>query len=860
MSSLRTTATSTTATHSAAAVSNHAQGSVMNVSHSQILLNQKLTTKDQALSLISETMLNHGFVNEPYTQALQAREAKVSTYLINGVAIPHGTNEAKHLVQKTGLVIVQIPQGVIWNDKGDVAKLLVGIAASGDEHLSVLQTLTQVVMDAELSEQLANTNNANDILNALDMDLAAGQSFDDLGISAQALVTDEAGMHARPASLISEKASTFENTAVQIRNSGNVANAKSMAALLAMGAKCGDTLVVSAEGEQATTAVQTISAMINAGLDADDEPAQEYSPLQGLPSINNPTSEKVLTGAAASPGIAVASAFKLEQAKYAFERDAQDANHEKQCLTMALEKASQQLSELKASLQVKAPKEAAILQAQKQLLHDEVILESTHAFMNDSKTAAWSFHQTIDAQIEALNQVDDERLKARVADLVDVRERVLANLVGDKIDAGFPQEPFVLLATDLTPSQTAGLEGKPVKAICTELGGPNSHMAILARALGIPALVGVGQQAFEAIEEHAQVVVDAQSATLLVNPDEKTQQEAQVLIATWQNIQQTEAAQKHEAAITKDNHSVDVVCNIAKPEDAQAVVNGGGEGVGLLRTEFLFEAAEQEPPVSEQQAALTKICEALGPKQLVVRTCDIGGDKPVQWMDMPKEENPFLGIRGIRLSFKHEDIFRRQLEAIYRTAQWQVAQQGATGIHIMFPMVAKLSEWEKAKAIAEDERKKLDAPVVPLGIMVEVPSAAMIADQFAEQVDFFSVGSNDLTQYTLAMDRLHADLCKPSDNYHPAILRLIDMTVRAAQAHNKWVGVCGNMAADPNVAALLVGLGVHELSVSPSNVASVKNILRSVTYEKLKIKANKALQMGSSEAVMALYQNHDDLI
>ena len=281
---------------------------------------------------------------------------------------------------------------------------------------------------------------------------------------------------------------------------------------------------------------------------------------------------------------------------------------------------------------------------------------------------------------------------------------------------------------------------------------------------------------------------------------------------------------------------------------------------GLLRTEFLFESSPAEPTVDEQCESLKSIVKELGTRQLIVRTADIGGDKPVSWLHIPHEDNPFLGMRGIRLSFKYEDMFRRQLEAIYRTAIWQEKADGSTGLHIMFPMIGRMSEWRKARDIAESVRSQLNAPRLPLGIMIEVPSAVMVADHLAKEVDFFSIGSNDLTQYTLAIDRMHSDLCTEADSYHPTLVKMIEMTVKAAKAHGKWVGVCGNAAASPNLAVLLVGLGVTELSVSPANVAAVKNIIRAVSYSKLQEKAQKALQLESSEAIMALYKTNDDLL
>jgi phosphoenolpyruvate-protein phosphotransferase len=831
------------------------------VSPQQIVLNAQVTTKDEVLELISQNMSSQGLVSGDYLEALLAREEKVSTYLINGVAIPHGVNEAKEQVVQTGVIIAQVPKGVTWNEKGDVVKFIVGIAAKGTDHLSLLQRLTTVVMDEALAEQLATTTDKNDILNAINAEgQTAPEQLEDYTVVAQAEVIDDAGMHARPASLISEQAAKFPGTSIRIRNGKKTASAKSMAALLSMGAQSGDVLFVSAEGDEAEQAVQTLAEMISQGLDSEEEANASYNPLTVLSALPDVQCRITLKGNAASPGITMAPAFRLQAGKIKFERDATDPKKEADRFSLALAEAAKQLDELKGNLQSNAPNEAAIMQAQKQLLQDELILADSQQFIENGNTAEWSFYQGIEKQIESLNAVLNERLKARVADLADVRDRVLAVLVLAVSAAEYPQTDFILMAKDLTPSQTAGLQGLKVRGICTELGGPNSHMAILARALGLPAVVGLGEGALENIEGGELTIVDPQASAIYIDPDEATQKKGAEWKAQWQQIREAEGAQKHKPAETLDGRHIDVLCNIAKPEDAKLVLDNGGEGVGLLRTEFLFESSTSEPTIEEQSDALKAIIKELGDRQLVVRTADIGGDKPVSWLHFPHEDNPFLGMRGIRLSFKYEDMFRRQLEAIYLTAVWQKKTTGSTGLHIMFPMIARMAGWRKARDIAESVRLKLNAPKLPLGIMIEVPAAVMTAEHLAKEVDFFSIGSNDLTQYTLAIDRLHPDLCCEADSYHPALVKMIEMTVKAAEAHGKWVGVCGNAAASPNLATLLVGLGVTELSVSPANVAAVKNIIRAVNYSKLQEKANKALQLDSSEAVMDLYKSNDDLL
>ncbi|MFT5699017.1 MAG: phosphoenolpyruvate-protein phosphotransferase [Desulforhopalus sp.] len=843
-------------------INNDTGVNALTVSPEQILLSAQVATKDEVLQLISQNLSSLGLVSGNYLEALTGREEKVSTYLINGVAIPHGVNEAKDQVLRTGVFIVQVPGGVVWNDKGDVARLIVGIAAKGKDHLDLLTRLTNVVMDETLSEKLATTTNKNDILNALNgVEQTVSEQLEDYSVTAEAKVVDAQGMHARPASLISEQAGKFPETDIRIRNGQKTAIAKSMASLLSMGASLGDALIISAQGPEAEQAVQVLAEMINQGLDNEEEQENaSYRPLDVLSALPDVQCRLAISGSAASPGITMASAFRLQAGKIKYEEEGQDPKEEAKLFSTALTKAAQQLDELKANLQTRAPNEAAILHAQKQLLQDELVLTDSEKFIINGKTAAWSFNQAIEKQVESLKTVDNERLRARIADLIDVRDRVLALMVPAVSAVVYPETDFILMAKDLTPSQTAGLQGLKVRGICTELGGPNSHMAILARALGIPAVVGLGDGSLANIDDSELIIVDPQASSIYVDPDEATQKLAMKWKAQWDQIRKAEDAEKHKVAETLDGHHVDVVCNIAKPEDAKLVLENGGEGVGLLRTEFLFESSASEPTVEEQCESLKAIAMELGSRQLIVRTADIGGDKPVSWMHIPHEDNPFLGMRGIRLSFKYEDMFRRQLEAIYQTAIWQKETSGSTGLHIMFPMIGRMSEWNRARDIAERVRLQLNAPQLPMGIMIEVPSAVMVAEHLAKEVDFFSIGSNDLTQYTLAIDRGHPELCNEADSYHPALVKMIEMTVKAAQAHGKWVGVCGNAAANPNLATLLVGLGVTELSVSPANVASVKNIIRAVNYVKLQEKANKALQLESSEAVMELYKNNDDLL
>ncbi len=827
--------------------------SMIQLCASNVLVNQSITSKTEALALIAEKMQTLGYVSADYQSALEAREAKVNTFMCNGLAIPHGINEAKHLVVKTGVVIVQVPAGIQWSDKGDRAHLIVGIAAKGDDHMELLQQLATVAMDDALMATLGKTATVADIAEALGNPVTEIEPvLNDLhtfDVQQVCTVVDAAGIHARPASAIAEIASQFTVADICILSGGKSANAQSMASVLNLGARQGDELIVAASGEQAEQAVKALCAAINHGLDNDEQSeGHEYQPLQTLAALNNPKGRALIKGAAASSGIAMAPAFVLEEFDGHTVDQAQDAATAKKALEQALVTAEQQLLSLQKEL-ADNQGQVAIFKAHSIILKDPEVAGAAFAEIKKGASAAGAWQLALSLQITRLEQSDNETVRGRAADMKDVRARVLAILRGESTTLNFPKEPFVLVAAELTPSQTAQLKGAPVQAICTALGGPNSHMAILARGLGIPAIVGMGDKLLAEAKLGTLLIVDPQSSSAVIAPDQATETEAAQLIHSWNAIREQEQAGRHLPAVTLDGHEVMVVCNIAQTSDAPSVIECGSEGVGLLRTEFLFESAPVEPTVAEQAEALAGIVKHLGSKTLIVRTADIGADKPVSWLPQPKEDNPFLGCRGIRLSAKYTDVFRRQLEAIYKVA----VAHPESGLHIMFPMISTLDEWRWARDLAESVRTSLSAPAVPLGIMIEVPSAALMAEHFAKEVDFFSIGSNDLTQYTMAVDRMHPELCHELDSYNPSLLKMMNMTVQAANAEGKWVGVCGNMAGIPDITSLLVGMGVKELSVSPANVAAVKQQIRSLSYRELQAVTEKALGLATAEQVHALF-------
>jgi phosphocarrier protein FPr len=379
---------------------------------------------------------------------------------------------------------------------------------------------------------------------------------------------------------------------------------------------------------------------------------------------------------------------------------------------------------------------------------------------------------------------------------------------------------------------------------CTAGGGPTSHSAIIARALGLPAVVSAGDQVL-GLKDGTPLIMNGQTGALLIDPDEKTLEEAREALARERARRAAAVEAAGEPAVTQDGHRVEVAANIGGPSDARDAFAAGAEGVGLLRTEFLFLERQSAPTEEEQYQVYSEILGALEDQPVILRTLDIGGDKPLPYIDVPPEENPFLGERGLRLCLNRPELLRQQVRAALRATDSGV-------LRIMFPMVADVSEWRQARAIVEEIRAELGAPEVELGIMIEIPSAAMMADAFAPEVDFFSVGTNDLTQYALAVDRLHPKLTYLSDGLHPAVLRLIRTTVKAAHKAGKWVGICGALGADPQAIPILVGLGVDELSVAVPTVATTKAQIRELTLAEAEALAKKALRCSTAAEVRAL--------
>ena len=551
-------------------------------------------------------------------------------------------------------------------------------------------------------------------------------------------------------------------------------------------------------------------------------------------------------GVSASPGIAIGRLHHFQSSRLVVDDKPEDVETEKQKLKYALEVGREQLVEIHDAVKSRCGhNEAAIFRAHQAFLTDIDLFSEVHELIEGGHSAAWSWQKVINQRVAEVEQVANERLAGRAADLHDVGQRVLRLLTGTQQgEVTLPNEPVILVAEDLTPSDSARLDPKRILGLCTGLGGATSHTAIIARSLDIPAVVGAGAAVLEQAAGTL-CILDGSTGRLYIAPTEADLKSAAEFRVDLQRRRESEFETRYQPAITTDGHRVEVVANIGKAADAARAVEAGAEGVGLLRTEFLFLERQSAPTEDEQFAAYSAMTKALNGLPLIIRTLDIGGDKVVPYLSFPKEDNPFLGVRGIRLCLRHPELFVPQLRAIYRAAQ--------TGpVKIMFPMIASLEDLRAAKEAAEKVRAELGVSPVEIGIMIEVPSAALLANELAREVDFFSIGTNDLTQYVLAMDRMHPALASQVDGLHPVVLRLIDQTVRAATAAGKWVGVCGGVAGEPRGAMIMAGLGVTELSMSLPSIAAIKAQLRNTSLAKIQAYAKKALACQSPEEVRAL--------
>lgn len=819
---------------------------MMELTSKHIQLRVSVGTKEEAIRQAGQLLVKNGNIEASYIESMLGREQQANTYLGNGIAIPHGMPKDRELIKQTGIVVVQVPHGVEWNP-GEAVYLVVGIAAKSDEHLGILARLTDVLDDSETAQRLARTDNADDIIVSLgrprDTDDGAVPSAEDWpgAKSIDVTLPQGHGLHARPATCFVDVASQF-TAEIRVQAGGKSANGKAMASLLKLGAEGGTPIRILARGDDANNALVALREAIAQGLGEEPEQEDDLAAMIWQPEQDI----RAITGVAAAPGLAIGRLYTFQASRIVVRDHPKDPQTERQQLQHALATAREQLDDVYESVKASAGRsEAAIFRAHRALLDDPDLIEQVQGLIDDEHSAAWSWQQAITERVADLQQVRDERLAGRAVDMNDVGQRVLRLLAHiDQQEASMPDEPVILVANDLLPSDTARLDPKRTLGLCTAAGGPTSHTAIIARSLGIPAVVGAGAALLEQ-PDGGTCILDGSAGKLYLHPTEADLKSARQFQGELAQQRDAEYRDRYQPAMMTDGYRVEVVANTTRVVEAQQAVDAGAEGIGLLRTEFLYLERAAPPTEDEQYTAYSEMIQVLNGLPLIIRTLDIGGDKAVPYLDLPAEDNPFLGVRGIRLCLRRTDLFRTQLRAIYRAAQ--------TGpVKIMFPMIATLEELRAAKELAEQVRQEVGTSPVEIGIMVEVPSTVLLAREFAQEVDFFSIGTNDLTQYTLAIDRLHPTLAKHVDGLHPAVLRLIDRTVGAAAEAGKWVGVCGGIAGDPRGAIILTGLGVTELSMSIPSIAAVKSRLRQVSFAKAQEIAQKALACATATEVRQL--------
>ncbi|MBU2710781.1 phosphoenolpyruvate--protein phosphotransferase [Zooshikella harenae] len=948
---------------------------MLTLTSQDITLRASASSKEQALQLVAEKMVDGGLVKAGYLAALLAREKQISTYLGQGIAIPHGTAGSKSDVLNTGICVVQFPQGVDWGD-GQIANIVVGIAAKSEEHLTILQRLTHVISDEQAAAELKDTTDAGliaAILNGqqpskklqfdrafvhlqqplssvksaasiamaklLDTEVISWEFANHLpelqprylaegvwlmggsaGVNRSAVaavqlaesntlkqqpfkflvlfaavdrqheqviqrllklqqkgalsqltnavdtqevvrllscdvvdgkhitvtVLNADGLHARPAAQLVKSLENFDcQISVEPANHSVLPiNARSLTQLLSLGVVHGQELVFTAQGPQADEALKTVEQGFREGLGEPTVPVVDKITEQPKTQHEEKTvlTTGILQGVGAAQGIAIAPMqLHIHQLASSAIDDAQHFSPTEEIprLQYAIDAARQQLG--KQLERLTQEDLVAILSVHRDMLEDPELSDRAEQLMRMGHQAEWSWQQSFTKLADVQAALANPLLAQRAADIRDVGERVLQLLIKRGEASSSQQEPHIWVTDELLPSTLVEMDPTLVKGIATAFGGTNSHAAILARSLGIPLVVGLGE-ALLTLETPWMAILDGDKGLLEIAPEESRIQHARQSADLQKKLEAKALASCQQQAITQDQHIIEVAGNIANLAEAEKTVEMGGEAVGLLRTEFVFMHYATEPTEAQQQQYYQQIIQALAGRPLVARCLDVGGDKPLPFLPQPKEENPFLGVRGIRLTLQYPHILEKQLSAL-------MAAAGDQPLRIMFPMVTDIAEWYEIKAIAKRIQAKYNCADLQLGIMIEVPAAALLAEHFASEVDFFSIGTNDLSQYTLAMDRGHPKLSARVDPLHPAVLQLIKRTVEGARHGKAWVGVCGEMAADTAGLALLLGLGVDEVSVSSKAIPRTKLYLRHMSFKDCQQLVERALSQSDAKQV-----------
>jgi multiphosphoryl transfer protein len=657
------------------------------------------------------------------------------------------------------------------------------------------------------------------------------------------IVTLRQGLHARPAALLAHRAKSFE-ARTTLSAHGRAANARSVVAIMALGVRQGDEVIIQADGADAMRAVDSLITGIDEALRMESVAGHAANTAPAVSAAPRPPAHAgVLSGVVAVAGFAVGRATRIERRKIEVTEQGAGAAREAAGLEQALTHVRARLERMAAT---GGATRRDIIAAHLEFLDDPQLHEAAHELIGAGKSAGFAWRGAIRRSIAELEALHDSRLRERADDLLDVESHVLLALAGEARPMTLPlPEQAVLIADDLLPSELTALDRHRLFAICLGGGGATSHVAILAAAMEIPMVVGIGG-GIRAIADGSTVIVDADAGTLLTAPTPSAIDAARAAVASRLSRRSEMRAEAQAECRSLDGTRIEIFANLGNALDAAAAVANGAEGCGLLRTEFLFLDRETAPDEAEQLAAYQNIAAALESKPLILRLMDVGGDKPLHYLPLPAEDNPALGLRGVRTALAHIPLLRTQLRAALRV-------QPTGSVRLLIPMVTDVAEVLAVRGIIGEIRSELGIlGRIQLGAMIETPAAALTASVLIREVDFLSIGSNDLTQYTLAMDRGHPTLASRTDALHPAVLKLIAAAADAGVAAGKTIAVCGGAAADSLAVPILLGLGIRELSVVPAAIPDLKRLVRALRIGDCRELAARCLDLASSAEVRAL--------
>ncbi|WP_074381001.1 phosphoenolpyruvate--protein phosphotransferase [Bartonella doshiae] len=805
--------------------------------------------KNDAIHAAAELLVQVGAVEKCYLTSMLKREAITNTWFGNGIAIPHGMVENRDLIIRDAVAVVQIPAGVEWRD-GNKARLVIAIAARPDRYIEICKKLTCLLFDKERLEALSTTADKQQIVTTLfGQNVETERSFKgDLSVRQKWTLDYPSGLHARPASLWVDFAKKAQNS-IRVRHGQYTVEMKNLVGLLQLGAKNGDVLIFSTD---AVGGVQLLKDAISVAKEVSISEKFVMKEMEAQTKIFHSwhprLGQKSISGIGASPGLGLGRVFVLRQNAISIIDQPIDFAVGVACLENALTKTKHKMALVIDDITERMGADAAaIFSAQMVLLEDENLIAQACRFIAEGHGVAWSWDSAVRQFTNMLSKIDNPLLAARAVNLVDVGRRVLSEINPSYSSFFLDDIPrgVILVTDDLSPSDAAQIDCTKVQGLVTAWGGPLSHTAILARTLGIPMVVAAGTDILT-VDGNIQAIIDGDNGFIYFDPSSEDIEDAQRQISIVAQKRSNEIYVSRLPVQTTDGQKIRIMANVNYASQIPIALDLGAEGVGLMRTEFLFLDSPRVPDENAQFDIYRAMIADVGDKPLIIRALDIGGDKQVTHLHLSKENNPFLGVRGTRLLLRRRDLLVPQLRALYRAAK-----EGGD-LWLLFPMIMSVSEIFSMKKIAEEIRNDIGAPKLKFGIMIEVPAAAIMADVLSAYVDFFSIGTNDLTQYTMAVDRKNPYLVSEADNLDPAVLRMISQTIKGAAKHECWVSVCGGMAGDPFAAMILTGLGINELSVIPCDISSVKACLQSHSFEDMKILAEKALQCETARAVRAL--------